>query len=73
MSQRLRSHVRIFLVPPGGFGRFCIATFGASLPSPSMSRTSRPDVIASLQCMGPAMGEGNSRALVVILQGCREK
>jgi hypothetical protein len=68
-------HVRIFLVAPDGFGRFCTAAFGASPPMgrPSMSRTSRPDAIAALQGIESAMSEGCERALVMGLQGCREK
>jgi hypothetical protein len=61
--------------PPDGFGRFAVAAFGASPPMgrPSMSRTSRPDVIAALQRIGSAMSEGDQKALVMGLQGCRQK
>jgi hypothetical protein len=64
--------VRILRCPPAGFGRFCIAAFGASPPigSPSMSRTSRPEAIATLYNVEPVESEDDQRALVMDLQGC---
>jgi hypothetical protein len=64
-------HARILRDPPAGFGRFCIAALGTSPPigSPSMSRTSRPDAIAEVLGIDPAVCGRYQRTLVMV---CRD-